>query len=200
MAAIVTDASGDNIFLALEDSSGNQLVAKAARSDLSTFTIVYEPGAGSACNVAMVPSEPDSIYFYGNFGTDVTVLKHTVSTGAESDISPASLGAKEVNTLAVNPSDADELVIGVDTDEDLKYSDDGGSSWSDWDATLGFDATALAVLWSGAYMQHRYFVAGDNATTLDILYSPNQGNNDTDVSGATVGALTNISALEVTEA
>ncbi len=199
MPAIATDASGDNIFLALEDGSGNQLVVKISRA-LSSQTTVYSPGGGSACNVATVPSEPDSMYFYGNFGTDVTILKHTVSTGAETDISPASLGAKEVNTLVVNPSDADEFVIGVDTDEDLEYTSDGGTSYTEWDATLGFDATALAVLFSGAYMPHRYFVAGDNTTTLDILYSPNEGSSDSDVSGATVGALTNISGLEFTEA
>jgi hypothetical protein len=199
MAAIATNADGNTLFLALEDGSGNPVIVSAARSDLTTWTAVYEPGAGSAANLVAVPSDADAMLFYGNFGTDVTVIKHTISTGTNTDISPSSLGAKEVNTLAVNPSNADEIVIGIDTDQDLEYTDDGGTTWTEWDNALGGDATALWVLWSGAYFPHRYFVGLDNATTLDILYSPNEGASDTDVSGATVGALTNISALEATE-
>lgn len=199
MAAIATSADGSQIFLALEDGGGAQVVLKAARSALSTWTAAYEPGGGTAANVASVPEDSDAMLFYGNFGTDVTVIKHAITAGTNTDISPASLGAKVVNTLSVDPSNSDEIVITVDTDQDLKNTVDGGTTWTDWDAALGFSATALYTLWSGAYFPHRYFVAGDNTTTLDILYSPNEGSFSSDVSGATVGALTNISGLDVTE-
>lgn len=200
MAAIATNADGQNIYLALEDTLGNQIIATAARSDLSTWTAAYNPGGGSACNVATVHADLDQMLFYGNFGTDVTVIKHTISTTTNTDISPASLGAKIVNVAQVNPSDSTEIVIGVSTDQDLTHTTDNGTTWTAWDAALGFNPTALWVLWSGPYFLHRYFVAGDNLTTLDILYSPNEGSADTDVSGATIGALTNIASVECTEA
>lgn len=201
MPAIQFDASGDNVFLAGEDSgSGDQVVITAATSDMTTWSLAYQPLAGSACNIQKCIANADLMFFYGNFGTDVTVIQHTISTSTNTDISPSSLGAKVVNGLVVNPSDANEIVITVDTDQDVLYTSDGGSNWSTWDAALGFDATAFELLWSGLYFPHRYFVAGDNGADLDILYSPNAGANDTNVEDATVGALTNVCDLQVAEA
>lgn len=199
MSAIAASADGAYIFLALEDGSGNQIIAKAARSDLSTWSAAYQPGAGSACNVAPVPGDADKMLFYGNFDTDVVVILHTISTGANTDISPASLGAKVVNTLAVNPSNSDEIIITVDTDEDILYTADGGDNWATWDAALGFDATALYLLWSGAYEYHRYFTAGNDGTVV-LVYSPNEGASDYDYTGAALAATANVVSIDITEA
>lgn len=197
MSAISTNADGSYIFTALEDASGNQVIARAARSDLSTWTAVYEPGAGSAYGTAPVLSDPDLMLFYGNFGTDVTVILHTISTGTNTDISPAGLGAKVVNTCAVNPANASEIVITVDTDQDMLYTDDQGSNWSTWDAALGFDATALAMLWSGAYWPHRVFVAGNNGTDIDLLYSPNEMAQSADQASGSLASASDITNIEV---
>lgn len=197
MPAIATTADGAYVYLALEDGSGNPVIARAARSDLSAWEAVYEPGAGSAANVAQVPSDPDKMLFYGNFGTDVVVLEHTVSTGAESDISPASLAAKVVNTLAVDPSNADKITLTVDTDQDLLYTLDGGSNWSTADDALGFDATAAAVLWSGDYSPSRLFAAGQVTGAAVLYYSPNAGASWGDYTGSM--AATDVVALATTE-
>lgn len=198
MSAIAVSADGNNIFLALEDTDGNQLVAKASRSNLSSWAAVYEPGAGTACNVAAVPAQADKMIFYGNFGTDVGVIVHTISTAGNADISPASLGAKVINALQVNPSpNTAELIATVDTDQDVVRTADAGVNWETLDATLGFDATALWALWSGVYYPHRYFVAGDNGANLDLLYSPNQGASDQDFAGTSLGAAANICGVEI---
>jgi len=198
MAAITTSIDGDYIFIAAENG-GNQIVLKAARTDLTTWTVIYSPGAGTANNVLQSP-DPDIVYFYGHFGTDIQVIKHTISGPTNTNISPTTLAAKVVNTMAVNPSDINELLVSVNTDQDLKYSSDGGTTWTDYDTALGFDATALWGLWSGQYAPNRYFVAGDAGATLDLLYSPNAGSSDTDVSGAALGAETNICNVEVADA
>jgi len=198
MAAIITSADGDYIFVAAENG-GDQVVLKAARTALATWAEVYAPGAGSATNLA-ASTDPDIVFFYGNFGANVTVIKHTISGPTNTDKSPAGLGAKVINCLAVNPSNIDQLLATVNTDQDLKYSSDGGANWSNYDAALGFDATALCAMWGGRYEPNRYFVAGDAGATLDLLYSPNAGASDSDVSGATLGAETNICSVEVTEA
>jgi hypothetical protein len=200
MSAIDTSADGAYIFLALENSSGQPVIARAARSDLSTWTKAYDPAAGTAGNVAKSVANADKMLFYGNFGTDVTVVLHTISTGANADISPPGLGAKVVNTLQVNPSGGSEAVITVDTDQDVKHTSNGGTTWTDWDAALGFDATALWVLWSGAYFAHRYFVAGDNGVDLDLLYSPNEGVSRQNKENASLEAQANICNVEATEA
>jgi hypothetical protein len=200
MPAIATSADGAYVFLALENSSsGFPVVVKAARTDLATWAAAYEPGAGTAANVAMVPSNPDLMLFYGNFGSGVQVVRHTISTGANENISPAGLTTKIINSLAVNPSDAEEMWATVDTDQDLIHTLDGGSNWETLDGSLGLNATALAVLWSGAYVLDRGFIAGDNGTDLDLLYTPNEGASKADQAGATLGAAAGICSLEVAE-
>jgi len=196
MSAIAISADGNNIFLALEDGSGNQVFLKAARSDLNTWTKAYNPGAGSAANVKESPSNIDVMLFYGNFGTDLVISTYRISTDVVTDISPASLAAKVINTLAVNPGGISELVASVDTDQDLKNSDDGGTTWVDWDATMGFDGTALAVLFSGAYFPHRYFTGGQTGGTGELRYSPNEGSSDNDETGAM--SVTHIVSIEAT--
>lgn len=197
MSAIITNLDGDYIFVAAEASAtGNQVVLKAARSDLSTWAEVYAPAAGSACNVAQ-SGDSNIVYFYGNFGTDVVVIKHTVDAETNTDISPASLGAQIVNTMEADPSTTDNLVITVNTAQDLVASTDGGSNWSTWNAALGFNATALKMLWSGDYDLHRLFVAGDNLTDLDLLYSPNEGANTINMENAGLGAQANICSIDV---
>lgn len=198
MSAIATSADGAYIFAALEDSSGFQVIARAARSDLSTWTAVYAPGAGSACGVVPVPSDADKMLFYGNFGTDVVLILHDIDAGTNTDISPASLGVNVVNTCAVNPANnANEIVITVDTDQDMLYTDDQGSSWTAWNAALGFDATALFMLWSGAYWPHRVFVGGDNGSNLDLLYSPNEMTQSADRASGSLASAADICSVEV---
>ncbi len=197
MAAIGVSADGDNIILALEDASGNPVFVKAARSDLTSWTEVYDPGAGTAANIMASPVNPDVMLLYGNFGTDLVVATYTISTDTVADISPASLAAKEVNAIAINPGGVSELVISVDTDQDLKNSDDGGATYADWDATMGFDGTALFVLFSGAYFPHRYFTAGQTGGTGELRYSPNEGSSDKDKTG--LMSVTHICSIEVTE-
>lgn len=94
MASMCTNADGNYIFMALEDGSGFQIIAKASRSDLMTWEAVYSPGAGTAANVLPVPSNPDLMLFYGNFGSGVQVVKHTISTITNTNISPSGLTTK----------------------------------------------------------------------------------------------------------
>ena len=69
MSAIATSAEGAYIFLALEDGSGFPVIVRALRSDLSTWSSAYSPGAGSAANGASVPPNSDKMLFYGYFRT-----------------------------------------------------------------------------------------------------------------------------------
>lgn len=198
MPAITVSADGDQIFLALENNSAQPILARVARSDLNTFTKEYDPAAGTAINVLASPVNPDVILIYGNFGTDLVIQTYTISTDTIADISPAGLGAKVVNTLAINPGGVSELVISVNTDQDLKNSDDGGGTWTDWDISMGFDGTALWVFFSGAYFPHRYFTGGQTGGTGELRYSPNEGSSDANKTGAM--SVTHICAIEGTEA
>ena len=174
MAAIATSADGAYIFMALEDTSGFPVIVKCSRDDLATFTAAYDPGAGTAGNVASVPGNPDLMLLFGNFGTDVTVILYTISTATPADISPPGLGAKVVNTLAVNPSNAEEIMITVDTDQDFLFTQDQGATRETLNAALGFDATALHVRWPGGYEENIGYVAGTPAAS-QLLFSPNEG-------------------------
>jgi hypothetical protein len=200
MSAIVTSADGAYIFLALEDSgTGSQLVLMRERDAPGVWTAVYAPGGGSACNLAPVPGNADQVVFYGNFGTDVTIIRYTISTDTAEDISPASLGAKIVNCLVVNPGDPDEIWATVDTDQDLLHTVDGGANWETLDAALGFDATALYALWSGAYEFDRGFLAGNDGAVV-LIYTPNAGASNYDYTGAALAAAANVVSIDLTEA
>jgi hypothetical protein len=194
MAAIVTSSDGAYIFMALEDSSGFPVIARAARSNPTTWTSVYAPGAGTAANVASVPGNADLMLFYGNFGSGVQIVKHTVSTGAEVNISPTGLTTKIVNALAVNPSDPNEIIIAVGTDQDLLRTIDLGANWTTLYATLGFNATGLAVRWDDP---DRAFVAGYDGADVDLLYTPNEGESIADVAGAALKAALGVVGVEV---
>lgn len=200
MSAIVTTSDGAYIYLALENGSAQPVIARCARSDLSTFEAAYNPAAGTAGNVQAAPGDPDLVYFYGNFGTDVTVLAHVPSTGAETDISPASLGAKVVNTLEVDPSDANRLQITVDTDQDLLGTEDGGAAWVTLNAAVGFDVTAQRVFWGGEYDYDRAWIGGAAAGAAEARYTPNEGAYLADVTGAGLGAAAAIVGIEGAEA
>lgn len=199
MATIAVSVDGNHIFLALENGSGFQVIAKAARSDLATWTAAYAPGAGTAGNVVAVPGNADKMLFYGNFGSGVQVVSHVISTGVETNISPAGLTTKVVNCLAVNPSDSDEVWITINTDQDLKRTIDGGTNWTALDAALGIDPTALAVIFSGAYVPDRAFIAGNDATDELLLYTPNEGSSKTDLVGTTLVNVADICSIEVSE-
>lgn len=199
MSGIAVSSDGEYIFLALEEPvSGNQVVVKAARADLSAWFNAYAPAGGSAGNVAAT-GDPDVIMFFGNFGSGIQVVKHTISTVTNDNISPTGLTTKVANCLAVNPSNVDEVAITVDTDQVVKYTPDGGTNWGDWAITLGFDPTALYTLWSGQYEAHRFFVAGNTGAAVELLYSPNEGVTSDDLASVALAAVANVVGIEVAE-
>lgn len=192
MPAIAVSADGQYVFMALENG-GSPLVFKAAITDLSALSLIYDPGAGSAVNVAQVPSNPDKMLFYGNFGTDVTVISHTISTEANADISPASLGANIVNALDVNPEDEGEIWITVNGNQDLLRTTTGGASWTTKNSALGLNPTALKVAWPNS---DKLFVAGLDGT-VKLLWSTNGGTSFTNQAGSALGATANITNIEL---
>jgi len=194
MPAIATSADGAYIYLALEDASGFPAFVRAAREALETWDSVYAPGAGSAANVASVPGNADKMLFYGYFGSGVQVISHTISTQAEVNISPAGLTTKIVNALAVNPSDPNEIIIATGTDQDLLHTTNLGTAWTTIYATLGFNATALAVQWDDP---NRVFIAGYDGVDVDLLYTPNAGAFVSDESGAALKAALNVVSVEL---
>jgi hypothetical protein len=200
MTAITTSVDGAYIFGALEDSDGLPVVLRAERPDEYdtplTWAEAYAPGAGTAVNIIQVPANSDLMIFYGNFGTDVCVILHTISAETNDDISPSSAGAEVINCLAVNPSDSDEMIATIDTSEDLLYTSDGGANWSIINAALGFAATSMAVIWGGDQEPHRVFVGGNDTSDTLLLFSPNNGTVTASVGGATLAAVTNIAGIE----
>lgn len=195
MPAITTTADGAYIYLALEQS-GYPVIVRCTRDDPSTFESVYAPGAGTAGNVATVSGNPDLMLFYGNFGSGVQVVSHVPSTGAETNISPTGLTTQVVNALAVNPSDASEIIVSVNTDQDLLQTVDGGSNWITQNAAVAFDPTALAVLWQSADEYHVLYTAGQISSAAELRYSPNTGNTLLDATGAALGAADQVAGLE----
>lgn len=194
MSVISVNGDGNYIFLALEDASGFQVVVRCPRATLGDWEEVYRPAAGSAGNVAIIASNSDAIFMHGNFDTDVVILTHTISTYVNTDLSPGTLGAKVCNTLEVNPSGVGEAWATIDTDQDLIRTQDAGATWPALDAALGFDPTALDVLWSGGYALDRGFIAG-KPVSVELQYTPSEGADKQDQANAGLAAVANICSI-----
>lgn len=195
MSAIAVSQDGAVVFLALEDGSGNSVVVKCERDDLTTFTAAYAPGAGTACNV-IATGDPDVMFFYGNFGSGIQVVEHIISTGVNTNISPSGLTTKVINALAVNPSNISEIWATVNTDQDLLGTIDGGATWDTLNAALGINPTSLLVLWAGDYDDSRGFIGGTVAGVTELLYTPNEGASYGDYAGAALDGAAAIVGME----
>jgi hypothetical protein len=195
MAAISTNSDGNYIFLALQNGSSQPVIARCSREDLVTFTYAYNPAAGTTANVVMAPSDPDQMLFYGYFGSGVQVVRHNIGAATNTNISPAGLGTAVVNCLAVNPSDANEIYITVNTAQDVMYTVDGGATWETLNSALGFDPTALRVFWGGEYEDDILLIGGKPAS-VQLLFSPNAGTYTSNIAGASLGATANIVGIE----
>lgn len=187
MAAITYSNDGTNIFLAAEvAATGDQVVLKGLVSDLDIWTEAYSPVDGSAGNVKASTNDPDTMFFYGNFGTDVVIIKHAIAAGTNTDVSPASVGAREINSLDGNPTPlydgSIELICHIDTAADIVYSDDTGVTWSTLTGSSALtSANDIEVIWRGTYYPHAYIVAGFVFVGPAIYLSPNAGANQIDV-------------------
>lgn len=187
--AIAPSSDGAYVFVALEENtSGDQYVFSVTRpvtGSAPTVAPVYEPAGGSAAGVATVPGNPDKMLFFGNFGTDIGVIMHTISTGANTDISPSSIGTDVIIWAAVDPSDADHIVAINDTDSDLLETTDGGTTWTTLDASLPVTSVTGAFwLWSGAYFTDRGFIGGGDGVDEHLAYTPNEASGWREDTGA----------------
>ena len=182
MAALTYTNDGTKIFVAAEDpATGFQVVLSAAVSDLITWTAVYEPGAGDSINLQTTASNPDLLFFYGNFGTDIGVVKHAITAGTNTDISPTTIGAHQIQIFASNPTPlydgSIELICREEVDHDVVYSDDTGATWTSWDATGAGGGSAMKAIWRGTYYPHAYIIGSGGSLYL----SPNQGVSTLDI-------------------
>lgn len=192
---ITPTANGERVIVALEEATtGDQMIWQADAEELDAWGFDYDPQAGSAANVDMVPANEWGIFLFGNFDTDVVLLLYDVNEGTVTDLSPGTLGAKVVNALKVNPTGVGEAWATVDTDQDLIRTQDAGATWPALDAAMGFDPTALDVLWSGGFALDRGFIAGKPAS-VELQYTPSEGADKQDLANAGLAAVANICSI-----
>lgn len=195
--ALAVSADGNNVFIALEDNStGNQIVFKATRPSSPTVSAIYDPGGGSAANVIST-GDPDKMVFFGNFGTDVGVILHTISSDTESDISPTSIGTDEIQPLAIDPSDINHIVAVNVTDQDALETEDG-STWSTLNASLGQTVEAMGVMFFGSLFPFGAFIGGDDSVDENLEYTPNEFTNLREDTSAALQAVTKITGIDLT--
>jgi hypothetical protein len=194
---------GDYIYFAFEyESSGNQIIARvprpAAGGSIGTTSAEYEPAAGSAGNVTPDPVSPDKMWFFGNFGTDIGIIRHTPSTEGNSDVSPSSIGTDVIQPLQVDRGDNSHIIACNATDQDALESDDTGASWSTLNATLGLTPVAMALAFNGQLQPADGFIAGNDGTDTRLTYTPNDFATLREDSGATLDALA-ITSLDLVQ-
>jgi len=197
MTMLTTSQDGVFVFVALQDkATGNQVILKITRPTTTTPTTVaaYEPGGGSAGNVAATTS-PDRMIFHGNFGTDIGVIDHAVAAATNTDVSPTSIGAELIQPLQADPHDINHIVAINRNDQDALESTDLGTNWTVINAALGQAVDAMDLLFLGAYFPWGGFIAGDDGVDPNLSYFPAEfanGREDTSSGLKAVAAIVNI--------
>lgn len=197
MSILEVSQNGAFVFIALEDNAtGNQLVFKITRPTSTTPTTVtaYEPGGGSAGNVAQT-GDPDRMILHGNFGTDVGVVDHAIAAATNTDISPVSIGAELIQPLKVD-QDNIQLIVAINrNDQDVLETDDTGANWSTLNAALGQSVDAMDLIFFGAYFPFGGFFGGNDGVDENLEYTPNEFSNfreDTSAALKAVGSIVSI--------
>lgn len=199
MSILETSQDGAFVFVALEDdATGNQLIFKITRPTSTTPTTVtaYEPGGGSAGNVAQT-GDPDRMIFHGNFGTDIGVIDHAIAAATNTDITPTSIGADEIMPLAVDPSDLNHMVAINKTDQDALETDDLGANWTTLNAALGVDVTAMGIMFFGSMFPFGGFIGGDDGVDENLSYTPNEFSGLRDDASAALKAVSSITGIDL---
>ncbi len=201
MAMLRPTNDGSFLFMALEDdATGNQLVFKITRptSSSPTTVVAYEPGAGSAGNVA--PSgDSDIVVFHGNFNTDVGVVEHTVSTGINVDITPTTIGAEVIQPLQVNPTFSGNMLAWNENDDDLLQTEDNGATWDILRSDAGLITTlrGMDILFKGNFQDHNVYFVGDGASGVKVYESLDEGTTITSLENATLNTAADASGIAV---
>ena len=199
MSILETSQGGAFVFVALEDdATGDQLIFKITRPTSTTPTTVtaYEPGDGSAGNVAQT-GDPDRMIFHGNFGTDLGVINHAIAAAANTDISPTSIGAELIQPLKVDPADIRHMVAINRNDQDALETEDTGASWTAINAALGVTVDAMDLVFLGAYFPFGGFIGGDDGVDVNLSYTPNEFDNLRDDASAALKAVGAIVSVDI---
>lgn len=199
MSILETSQNGAFVFVALQDNAtGNQLVFKITRPTSTTPTTVtaYEPGGGSAGNVAPT-GNPDRMVLHGNFGTDIGVIDHAIAAATNTDISPTSIGAELIQPLEVDPDSIAHIVAINRNDQDALETDDTGANWSTLNATLGQSVDAMALAFFGQYFPFGGFFGGNDGADENLEYTPNEFTNFREDTSAALKAVGSIVSIDV---
>lgn len=197
MSMLEVSQNGVFVFVALQDdATGNQLVFKITRPTSTTPTTVtaYEPGGGSAGNVAET-GDPDRMILHGNFNTDVGVVDHAIAAATNTDITMTTIGAELIQPLKVDPSDIQHIVAINRNDQDAFETEDTGSNWTAINAALGQSVDAMALAFFGQYFPFGGFFGGNDGVDENLQYTPNEFVNareDTSVALKAVGSIKSI--------
>lgn len=199
MSILETSQDGAFVFLALEDdATGFQVIFKITRptSTTPTTVAVYEPGAGTAGNIAPT-GDPDRMIFHGNFDTDVGVIDHAIAAGTNTDITMPSIGAELIQPLQVDPSNVDHIVAINRNDQDALETTDGGFTWSTLNAALGVTVDAMDLIFFGAYFPFGGFIGGNDGADENLSYTPNEFANLRDDASAALKAVGSIVSIDI---
>lgn len=203
MSMLKATADGAFLFIALEDdATGFQLIFKIVRptSSTPTTTLVYEPGGGSAGNITPT-TDNDLVIFNGNFNTDVGVIRHAITAGTNTDITPATIGADVIQPAEVDPNFTGGILVWNDTDSDLLETEDAGVSWTTLRSDAGLIAASslggMDVLFKGNFQDHNIYVVGDGGSGVKVYESLDKGTTLTALENAALNTAADVVGIYV---
>lgn len=190
--AVDCDGDGDALYIALYDTGTTfpllVSVALPLVGGVSVGSNVFPAAAGTAINVKCTDIG-DNVAVAGRFsvgGNDSVQVSGDAGLNWN-DIAPN--WGDTAQPLLVGPCTLDEVVVALDALLDLMETEDGGATWIQRNAAIGYSPGAMARLPGGDEL-----VLGNDAA-VRIDYSPNRGVTLANITGVVYAG--NVAALEV---
>jgi hypothetical protein len=181
-AAMDVDGDGDVLYLGLYNAAGQPLLIRVP-TPLAADAVgvaVFDPGAGDAINVQCT-NVGRRLAIAGRLSGGGNDSVQVSGDGGLSWSDVADAWGDDAMPLSVAPTDLDEILVCLQTAEDIMLTEDGGT-WVTVNAAIGYAPTAMAE-----HPQSHELVVGSAAGDLD--YSPNRGQELADISPGFVGGV-----------
>jgi len=181
------DADGDALYLAIYDINGFPVLIEVdlPLTATSIGNLRYNPGAGDAINVkCSVIGQQLAISGFFRANEQVEISQDAGLTWSPVD---PNWGNERAQPLEVGPGALDDLMICLDNLQDLYDTEDMGVAWTQEQANIGYSPGSMR-------RKRDEVILGDDAAN-SIEYSPNKGQQLTDITGVFAG---NVAALDVT--
>lgn len=190
--ALAVSADGKYVFIACEDTGGDQHIVRVSRPPVggggTTTLTVLSPSMAVSCGV-IPTSNPDRMYFIGD-----EVVRHSIASG-NTNIDPNS--SPYTYAGRANPANPDNVMIADYYNGAVYETDNGGTSWTVIGAAID-EPFAIDVNFGGDVADNEIMLAIKTGGNNVIFWSPNNRASQTDEATVMIQGGGDVAGIDMT--